>query len=88
MTSITTSAIDTPARRSVERTCDDLAMLVLAAVAVIAGLTFRYEWFSLRGSFGFDATQPTISYQDPRGETHTEEMPRQWQVDMGIGLTY
>lgn len=41
MTSITTSAIDTPARRSVERTCDDLAMLVLAAVAVIAGLTFR-----------------------------------------------
>ena len=41
MSSITTSAIDTPARRSVERTCDDLAMLVLAAVAVVAGLTFR-----------------------------------------------
>ena len=41
MTSITTSAIDTPQRRSVERTCDDLAMLVLATVAVIAGLTFR-----------------------------------------------
>jgi hypothetical protein len=41
MTSITTSAIDTPLRRSLERTCDDLAMLVLAAVAVIAGLTFR-----------------------------------------------
>lgn len=41
MTSITTSAIDTPLRRSVERTCDDLAMLVLAAVAVTAGLTFR-----------------------------------------------
>ncbi|WGD49696.1 glycosyltransferase family 39 protein [Bradyrhizobium sp. CB1650] len=41
MTSITTSAIDTPARRSIERTCDDLAMLVLAAVSVIAGLTFR-----------------------------------------------
>ena len=41
MTSITTSAIDTPLRRSVERTCDDLAMLVLAAVAVISGLTFR-----------------------------------------------
>ena len=41
MTSITTSAIDTPQGRSVERTCDDLAMLVLAAVAVIAGLTFR-----------------------------------------------
>ncbi|MET4797526.1 glycosyltransferase family 39 protein [Bradyrhizobium sp. LB11.1] len=41
MTSITTSAIDTPLGRSVERTCDDLAMLVLAAVTVIAGLTFR-----------------------------------------------
>ncbi|WP_426610092.1 glycosyltransferase family 39 protein [Bradyrhizobium sp. McL0616] len=41
MTSITTSAIDTPLGRSVERSCDDLAMLVLAAVAVIAGLTFR-----------------------------------------------
>ncbi len=41
MSSITTSAIDTPNRRSVERTCDDLAILVLAAVAVIASLTFR-----------------------------------------------
>jgi len=41
MTSITTSAIDTPQRRSVERTCDDLAMLVLAVVAIVAGLTFR-----------------------------------------------
>jgi Dolichyl-phosphate-mannose-protein mannosyltransferase len=41
MSSITTSAIDTPARRSVERTCDDLAMLVLAVVGVIASLTFR-----------------------------------------------
>src|ERR1700755_1392581 len=41
MSSITTSAIDPPARRSVERTCDDLAILVLAAVALIAGLTFR-----------------------------------------------
>src|SRR2546423_7138675 len=41
MSSITTSAIDTPARRSVERTCDDLAILILAVVAVVAGLTFR-----------------------------------------------
>jgi hypothetical protein len=41
MTSITTSAIEAPARRSIERTCDDLAMLVLAVVTVIAGLTFR-----------------------------------------------
>jgi Dolichyl-phosphate-mannose-protein mannosyltransferase len=41
MSSITTSAIETPARRSVERTCDDLALVVLGAVALIAGLTFR-----------------------------------------------
>ena len=41
MSSITTSAIDTPTRRSVERTCDDLAILVLAVVEIIAGLTFR-----------------------------------------------
>jgi 4-amino-4-deoxy-L-arabinose transferase-like glycosyltransferase len=41
MSSITTSAIETPARRSVERTCDDLGILVLAVVAVVAGLTFR-----------------------------------------------
>src|SRR5262245_57781923 len=41
MSSITTSAIETPARRSVERTCDGLALAALAAVALIAGLTFR-----------------------------------------------
>src|ERR1700727_2154200 len=41
MSSITTSAIDTPSRRSVERTCDDLAILVLAAVGLVASLTFR-----------------------------------------------
>jgi hypothetical protein len=41
MSSITTSTIDTPARRSVERTCDDLAIIVLGAVALIASLTFR-----------------------------------------------
>src|ERR1700731_4619354 len=41
MSSITTSAADTPNRRSVERTCDDLAIFVLAAVALIASLTFR-----------------------------------------------
>jgi hypothetical protein len=41
MSSITTSTIDTPSRRSMERTCDDLAILVLAAVGVIATLTFR-----------------------------------------------
>jgi hypothetical protein len=41
MSSITTSVTDTPAQRSAERTCDDLAIFVLAAVALIAALTFR-----------------------------------------------
>jgi hypothetical protein len=41
MSSITTSTIVTPSRRSMERTCDDLAILALAAVGVIATLTFR-----------------------------------------------
>jgi hypothetical protein len=41
MSSITTSVIDTPTRRSIDRTCDDLAFFVLAAVGLIAGLTFR-----------------------------------------------
>src|SRR5438128_3585056 len=47
MSSITTSALDTPARRSMERTWDDLAMVVLAAVTLVAGLTVRdygLEW--------------------------------------------
>lgn len=41
MSSIATSAVETPARRSIGQTCDDLALAVLAVVAVIAGLTFR-----------------------------------------------
>ncbi len=41
MSSITTSAIDLPSRRSVARTCDDLAIIVLAAVGLVASLTFR-----------------------------------------------
>jgi hypothetical protein len=41
MSSITTSAIDTPLGRSMERTCDDLAIFVLAVVSLIASLTFR-----------------------------------------------
>src|SRR5438105_15410976 len=41
MSSITTSVLDTPVRRSVERTCDELAIVVLAAVALVAALTFR-----------------------------------------------
>ena len=41
MSSITTSAIVLPLRRSVERTCDDLALLTLVVVSIVAGFTFR-----------------------------------------------
>jgi hypothetical protein len=41
MSAITTSAIETPVRRSMERICDDLAILVLTTVGIAAGLTFR-----------------------------------------------
>ncbi|MDO8980662.1 MAG: glycosyltransferase family 39 protein [Afipia sp.] len=41
MSSVTTSALDMPAGRSIEQTCDDLALAVLAVVTVIAGLTFK-----------------------------------------------
>ncbi len=41
MSSITTSAIDTPVRRSIEQTCDDLALLALAVIGLIAALTFH-----------------------------------------------
>ena len=41
MTSIVASAVDAPSRRSMERTFDDLAVLLLAVVGIIAGLTFR-----------------------------------------------
>jgi len=41
MSSITTTAIDTPSRRSLEQTCDDLAFLALAVVALVAALTFH-----------------------------------------------
>src|SRR5580700_5118955 len=41
MSAITTSTIVMPSRRSVERTSDDLAILVLVAVGLIASLTFR-----------------------------------------------
>jgi len=41
MSSITTSAIETPSRRSVEQTCDDLAWLALVVAGLVAALTFR-----------------------------------------------
>lgn len=40
MSSIT-SIVETPARRSIAQTCDDVALLLLAAIAIIASLTFK-----------------------------------------------
>ena len=40
MSSIT-SVVDVPARRTIGQTCDDIAILVLAAVAIVASLTFK-----------------------------------------------
>lgn len=41
MSSITTAAIETPVRRSLEKTCDDLAIVALVVVSIIASFTFR-----------------------------------------------
>jgi hypothetical protein len=41
MSSIATSTIVTPSRRTMERTIDDLAIVVLVAVGLVASLTFR-----------------------------------------------
>jgi hypothetical protein len=35
------SVVDTPGRRSTAQTCDDIALLLLAAIAIIASLTFK-----------------------------------------------
>jgi hypothetical protein len=40
MSSIT-SVVDVPARRTIEQTCDDIAILLLAAIAIVAALTFK-----------------------------------------------
>ncbi len=41
MSAITTSALDTPARRSIDLICDDLALVALAIVSLTAAFTFR-----------------------------------------------
>ena len=51
-------------------------------IRVGAGLQIRYEWFVILASFLFDAAEP--------GELDSSlpaDLPRQWQVDLGIGLT-
>jgi hypothetical protein len=46
------------------------------------GLQLRYEWFTLLGTFMFDAITPSEADGElPQG------LPRQWQVDLGAGFT-
>ncbi|MEZ4335340.1 MAG: hypothetical protein R3B82_01820 [Sandaracinaceae bacterium] len=47
------------------------------------GLQIRYEWFTLMGSFLFDLARPS----DFDGSLPTD-LPAQWQVDIGTGLTF
>jgi hypothetical protein len=46
------------------------------------GLQIRYEWFTLLSSFLMDAVTPAELDGDL-----PEDLPRQWQVDLGVGLT-
>ncbi len=41
MSSIATSALETPSRRSIEQLCDDAAIMALAVVGLVAGFTFH-----------------------------------------------
>ncbi|MEQ8458243.1 MAG: hypothetical protein RLO52_25765 [Sandaracinaceae bacterium] len=51
-------------------------------VRVGGGLQIRYEWFTLLGSFMFDAAKPG----DLDGDLPSD-LPRQWSVAFGAGLT-
>lgn len=46
------------------------------------GSQFRYEWFALTGAFSFDLLQPHEL------DDTLPELPRQWQVDVGVGVSY
>ncbi|HJL19683.1 MAG TPA: hypothetical protein RMH99_28735 [Sandaracinaceae bacterium LLY-WYZ-13_1] len=46
------------------------------------GFQLRYEWFTILASFLFDVAKPSELDGDL-----PEDLPRQWQVDVGLGLT-
>lgn len=48
------------------------------------GIQFRYEWFTLLGSFMMDVVRPGDAYADSSLPDHLE---RQWQLDIAAGLT-
>lgn len=47
-----------------------------------AGLQIRYEWFTILGAFSFDVVPPSEGDPDLPAD-----LPRQWQVAFGLGLT-
>lgn len=49
------------------------------------GLQIRYEWFTILGAFMFDLVTPGDPYAD-ESLAHLN-INRQWQVDLGLGLT-
>jgi hypothetical protein len=49
---------------------------------MFVGSQVRYEWFALTGAFSFDLLQPNEL------DSSLPELPRQWQVDVGVGVSY
>jgi hypothetical protein len=50
---------------------------------MFVGSQIRYEWFALTGAFSFDLLAP--------GELDSSlsaDLPRQWRVDIGVGVSY
>jgi hypothetical protein len=52
-----------------------------------AGLQLRYEWFAFTGAFAFDLLTPA---EMPHGDDYAlpADLPRQWQLDLGLGVSY
>ena len=47
------------------------------------GLQLRYEWFTVLGSFVMDVVNPS-----QLDSSLPADLPAQWQVDLGVGLTF
>ncbi|MDQ3031968.1 MAG: hypothetical protein M3Y87_06085 [Myxococcota bacterium] len=50
---------------------------------MFVGTQVRYEWFALTSAFSFDLMQP-----HELDELLPTTLPRQWQVDVGLGVSY
>ncbi|UJR80893.1 Hypothetical protein I5071_29430 [Sandaracinus amylolyticus] len=52
-------------------------------VRLFAGSQVRYEWFALTAAFSFDLLAPS-----DLDESLPSDLPRQWRVDVGAGVSY